>query len=476
MKKRFIVCAVIGVCALIAGVVAIAVVLTRRNGNSSSADGKDEGLIVIIGAGITGATIASELKRYGRQFMIVEGKDQVGGRLINTKFGNNINVELGANWIHNYVDDGEFEKLATSLNLDGVPTDFTDAGRYADGEILDSTASAASFTDAWRTAVTEGQRSEDTSILNALAEYAGWKPQDGVDCSSLQFFVDFVFGLSPQKIAVYQTGPDSADLSNFDPWDEFFVKDERGFKTIVDNLLKTAGINDTTKSNDVLLLNSNVTRVEYNSSGARVYLGNGTAIDTRYVISTVSLGVLKSGNIQFDPELSQKKRNALQKAEMGSYTKIFIKFNKPVVTESDPVILSPANCGRASNVQNLNRKPFFPGSNAVLVTILSGNGVNDVDALDAALESVNQVVKEKVDKSMVSEFVFKNFDQDPHFVGAFSNRLVGFNDGDFNALASNEGSLYFAGEMVGDADSYGSVKSALKSGKEVAKNFDRTGL
>ncbi len=461
MRKRFILVAVIGVCALIATIVALAVALSRRNG------GRD-GLVVIIGAGAAGASAAAELKRVGQRFLIVEARSQVGGRMTNARFAN-YSVELGANWIHEYTARGELEKIASGIDLNGVPTDFADYAFYVNGSKVSASAETTRFSNAWAKTVPLAYEDDDQTILKALSKHAGWKPNNGIDCALLQYTVDYLFGLSARKVSAYQVDVEMGDFeSEFDPASEYFVTDIRGYSAAVKDVLERAGVNDTSKTGELLMLNSNVTAVEHNGTGARVKLGNGVVLDARAVISTVSLGVLQSNMIQFKPPLSPKKKDALAKMTMGSFTKIYVRFKQPVLTESDPLILVPTNCDRARNVQNLNKKPFFPGSNAVLVTVLGGEGVKG-DALGVALTAVNQVVKQNVSREMVAEHVYKNFDEDPFFRGAYSNRLVGFTNADFDELTTPQQSLYLAGEMLAGREEYGSVKEAIVSGKATAQ-------
>ncbi len=461
MRKRYIVVAVIGVCALIATIVALAVTLSRRNG------GRD-GLVVIIGAGIAGASAAAELKRAGQPFVIVEGRSQVGGRMTNTLFAN-VSVELGANWIHDYTARGELEELASRIDLNGVPTDFSDSAYYSDGSKVSASVEKTKFTNAWSKAIPLANSDDDQTVLQALSKHAGWKPKTEIDCAVMQYTVDYAFGLSARQVSAFHVDLETEILGDeYDSASEYFVKDNRGYNAVVKDVLERAGVNDTSKTGELLMLNSNVTAVEYNGTGARVKLGNGVVLDARAVISTVSLGVLQSNMIQFKPPLQQKKKNALGKMAMGSYTKIYVQFKQPVLTESDPLILLPTNCDRARNVQNLNKEPFFPGSNAVLVTVMGGEGVKG-DELGIALTAVNQVVKQKVTREMVAHYVYKNFDEDPFTQGAYSNRLVGFTSDDFDALTAPQQSLYLAGEMLGGQEEYGSVKAAITSGKATAE-------
>ena len=55
--------------------------------------------ILIIGAGLTGLTIGAELSKKNLPFIILEGRDRIGGRIY-TKYGEtNPPIELGATWL-----------------------------------------------------------------------------------------------------------------------------------------------------------------------------------------------------------------------------------------------------------------------------------------------------------------------------------------------------------------------------------------
>jgi putrescine oxidase len=57
--------------------------------------------VVVVGAGIAGLTAAHELHRAGREVIVLEARDRVGGRVWNTELGGQPN-ELGGQWIAPY--------------------------------------------------------------------------------------------------------------------------------------------------------------------------------------------------------------------------------------------------------------------------------------------------------------------------------------------------------------------------------------
>lgn len=87
--------------------------------------------VLILGGGVAGIIAARSLAAQGiTNFLIVEARDELGGRMRSTTFGapnRQLTVELGANWIHGtQEDDGPANpifELALKHNLDLVESD-----------------------------------------------------------------------------------------------------------------------------------------------------------------------------------------------------------------------------------------------------------------------------------------------------------------------------------------------------------------
>lgn len=69
--------------------------------------------VIIIGSGIAGLSAAKHLvKNNMMDFIMVEAKDKIGGRIMSTKLGS-IKVEVGANWIHGVLGNPMYEIAMT---------------------------------------------------------------------------------------------------------------------------------------------------------------------------------------------------------------------------------------------------------------------------------------------------------------------------------------------------------------------------
>ncbi|BFF91569.1 peroxisomal N(1)-acetyl-spermine/spermidine oxidase [Drosophila madeirensis] len=82
----------------------------NNSSNSSSSAVSTNAKILIIGAGMAGLSAANHLLQNGcDDFLIVEARGRVGGRIVSIPLSNNQKVELGANWIHGVLGNPIFE-------------------------------------------------------------------------------------------------------------------------------------------------------------------------------------------------------------------------------------------------------------------------------------------------------------------------------------------------------------------------------
>lgn len=76
--------------------------------------------VVVVGAGLAGLSAARELKRLGVDFILVEARERVGGRLLNEPIGDGEIVELGGQWVGPTQDHAL--DLIEELGLETFPT------------------------------------------------------------------------------------------------------------------------------------------------------------------------------------------------------------------------------------------------------------------------------------------------------------------------------------------------------------------
>src|SRR5262249_28677100 len=60
--------------------------------------------VIVVGAGVSGLTVAAELGKAGLSVLIVEGRERIGGRILTLRSsGNEFPMEMGAEFIHGLV-------------------------------------------------------------------------------------------------------------------------------------------------------------------------------------------------------------------------------------------------------------------------------------------------------------------------------------------------------------------------------------
>ena len=86
------------------------------------ADGLPERLsvdVAVIGAGLSGLRAACEAADAGREVVVLEARDRVGGRLLNATLGDGITVDVGGQWVGS--DHYRVQRLAADLSIEIFP-------------------------------------------------------------------------------------------------------------------------------------------------------------------------------------------------------------------------------------------------------------------------------------------------------------------------------------------------------------------
>lgn len=94
----------------------------------------------------------------------------------------------------------------------------------------------------------------------------------------------------------------------------------RGYSSIVQALLQEIPDSE-------IVYGSGVKEVKNRDDHVEVFLESGSAIVARAAVVTVSLGVLKSGDLRFTPKLPEEKLEAIRKTGFGHIEKCILKFD-----------------------------------------------------------------------------------------------------------------------------------------------------
>ncbi|MCU1458420.1 MAG: amine oxidase [Actinomycetia bacterium] len=76
--------------------------------------------VVVVGAGLAGLSAAQALVAAGRDVVVVEARDRVGGRVVNRELDHGVVVEMGGQWIG--PTQNRIARLAADLGVETFPT------------------------------------------------------------------------------------------------------------------------------------------------------------------------------------------------------------------------------------------------------------------------------------------------------------------------------------------------------------------
>ena len=229
------------------------------------------GSVIVVGAGASGLAAAHKLVSAGIDVTVVEARDRVGGRVwTDTSLG--LPLDLGASWIHG-IDGNPLSAMADKINAPRLVTGYDSyRTRGADGREIK-----------WRDVP-----SDFKNVVEIEHEYAA----DVEDLSKQATQEGDEFGgddviLPEGYIRVLEPLVDGYEVE---------------FQTVVDRI--------------------NITE------GAALVGTGDRSFSAEAVLVTVPLGVLKFGNIQFDPPLDPDRLGAINRLGMGLLNKVCLRFGE----------------------------------------------------------------------------------------------------------------------------------------------------
>jgi polyamine oxidase len=284
---------------------------------------------IIVGAGLSGLTAAKNLSfpsdNIGLHTIVLEGSKRIGGRVYTVhdpRFAGPL--ELGGTYLHvlpkSFPIGEDFETYGVSIKK---------IRRMFKGLLYDK---------GWEGNLKkEYEMIREWKICDLLSFSKKIDKYDGPDMSARQWLDKMNYpALGRRLVDLYLTGhvPGSLDklsIKGFSSdkysevelgWNEFKLVE--GFGHFLESLTKGRGRHSGKKLD--IRFEQIVTQIKYDDRGVEVISSAGEVFRAKSVILAVSLGMLKSERINFDPPLPQEKLDALTCMEMGDEAKMILKF------------------------------------------------------------------------------------------------------------------------------------------------------
>lgn len=422
--------------------------------------------VIVIGAGVSGLAAAHDLHAQGIEVIVLEARDRLGGRVC-TDHSLGAPVDLGASWIHGLNKKNPVKQLAAELGLPFEETDMAKTALFDAEGLLDPRAGgeAARWAD-WMYEWIEvlykkygkGKR-EDIAITTAMMREldAG----GGLDMEDARFF-DWC--LNVMKL---DEGKELSGVSLQGWWDSEDFGDgdglmTRGYEGIIEHLADGLDIR----------LGEPVREVHRGGWGVRVVTAAG-AHEADAALVTVPLGVLKAGDVLFEPPLPEAKREAIATLGFGLLDKLALRFDE-VFWDAQVHQLARLDGPFSGAAFILNLAPFT--GEPLLVFFYGGDDAERMERL-----TTEEVVEEAMaalrlaypDAPEPAEGLRTQWRLDPYARGAYAHVPVGTPGARFDALAAPvDDRLYFAGEAT-CREHPSTVHGALISGRREARRLSK---
>lgn len=266
--------------------------------------------VIVIGAGIAGLAAAQRLVELGYETIVLEADNAPGGR-IKTDWTLDAPFELGAGWIHG-PDGNPISDLARAADARPFVTDDESYRVFAsNGDLIAEDQIAAGYGRLKKLyAAIDGELDNDMSLSKAMARMGGKLKSDPVVNWMSSAYTEFSTGGPIDKLSAYYFDEDGVY-----PGDDVVLT--KGYDSIITQMADNLDIR----------LNTRVRTIAYEKGDGALVSTDAGDFEASFVICTVPLGVLKAGDIRFEPALPKSHRRGVDTIGMGNVTKLALKFD-----------------------------------------------------------------------------------------------------------------------------------------------------
>ena len=407
--------------------------------------------VIIIGAGAAGLSAAKELSRLGLTYTVVEGSHRIGGRAYSQEITPGVWFDMGCAWLVG----GATNPFVTIADKLGITLDKNHSHLFQE-ENHRFQRNGKPLTDDQRTACLTFYDDIYKAIAAAAKQGQDVALSDVVDVGN-EFAAPFLCNMA--------TGW-GRDIDLISTADSASTTGELGFQAPhgYGNLVAAWG------ADVAVSLNARVERIDWSGRGVTVKTSKGTIIG-RTALSTVSTGILASGEILFTPNLPDWKTEAINGLPMATENKIGVYFDRDVFGADGRGHYTTWNDdGTAAkidvSVMGLNTAVVFVGGRFGIWLEKQGQQACHDFAVDRLVDIFGHDIRKHVKRSIVTAW-----STDPWTWGAWSCALPGQAHQRANLQRPIAERLFFAGEATvygGQGTCHGAYQSGIQAAKEIA--------
>ncbi|KAK9700294.1 hypothetical protein RND81_08G230100 [Saponaria officinalis] len=421
-------------------------------------DSSKRSSVIIVGAGVSGISAAKHLAENGLEdIVILEASDRIGGRMRKQAFGG-VWVEVGAGWIAGVGGShiNPVWELANHTSLRTCFSDYTNA-RFniydRRGDIYPSGIASELYKKAVESAM---QR------INNHAHNPSHCPKTPIELA-----IDFILhDFEMPEVEPISTYVDFGDR-------EYLVADERGYEYLLHNMAHTFLLTcDGHILDNRLKLNTVVREIQHSRNGVTVYTEDGSTYEANYLILSVSIGVLQSRLISFQPPLPRWKTEAIDKCDVMVYTKIFLKFPYmfwPSGQEKEFFIYAHERRGYYTFWQHMENA--YPGSNILVVTLTNDESKRvEAQPDEETLREATEVLRDMFGPNIpdATDILVPRWWNNRFQRGSYSNYPIFSNNQLVRDIKVPVGRIFFSGEHTSERFS-GYVHGGYFAGIDTSK-------